>query len=36
MVAAEKGDLSVNIVTGKESSEGFTSAATIQVGPKSK
>jgi len=36
MVAAEKGDLGINVVTAGESSEGFTSVITMQVGPKSK
>ena len=34
MVAAEKGDLSVNIVTGTDDSDGYTSAITMQAGPK--
>jgi hypothetical protein len=34
MVAAEKGDLQVNIVTGSDNSDGFTSVVTMQVGPK--
>lgn len=36
MVTAEKNDLMVNVVTGSDSSEGFTSVLTMQVGPKSK
>ena len=34
MVAAEKDDLTVNIVTGTDDSDGYTSAITMQVGPK--
>jgi hypothetical protein len=34
MVAADKGDISVNIVTGSDNSDGYTSAVTMQVGPK--
>jgi len=36
MITAEKDGLSVSIVTGAESSEGFTSAITMQVSPKAK
>lgn len=35
MIAAEKGDLVVNVVTGSDTSEGFTSVLTMQVSPKS-
>ena len=34
MVAAEKGDLQVNVVTGSDNSDGYTSVITMQVGPK--
>ena len=34
MVAAEKGDLQVNVVTASDNSDGFTSIITMQVGPK--
>jgi hypothetical protein len=34
MVAAEKGDLQINVVTGSENSDGYTSVLTMQVGPK--
>jgi hypothetical protein len=34
MVAAEKGTTSVNIVTGPDTSDGYTSAVTMQAGPK--
>jgi hypothetical protein len=34
MIAAEKGDLAVNVVTGTDDSEGYTSAITMQVAPK--
>jgi hypothetical protein len=36
MVAADKGNLGINVVTGSDSSDGFTSAITMQVGPKAK
>jgi hypothetical protein len=36
MVAAEKGDLTINVVTGSDNSEGFSSVITMQVSPKSK
>jgi len=36
MVSAEKGDLTLNVVTGSENSDGYTSVVTMQVGPKSK
>ena len=36
MIGAEKGDLTLNIVTGSDNSDGYTSIATMQVGPKSK
>ena len=36
MIGAEKGDLSLNAVTGGESTEGYTSVVTLQVSPKSK
>ncbi len=34
MVAAEKGDLQINVVTGSDNSDGYTSVVTMQVGPK--
>ena len=34
MVAAEKGDLQVNVVTAADNSDGFTSVITMQAGPK--
>jgi len=34
MISAEKGDLMVNVVAGSDTSEGFTSVLTMQVGPK--
>ncbi len=34
MVAAEKGDLQINVVTGSDNSDGYTSVITMQVGPK--
>jgi hypothetical protein len=36
LIAAEKDNLVVTIVTAGESTEGFVSVATIQVGPKNK
>jgi hypothetical protein len=36
MVAADKGSIGINVVTGPDSSDGFTSAITMQVGPKNK
>lgn len=36
MVAAEKGDLTINVVTGSETQDGFTSVVTMQVAPKAK
>ncbi len=36
MVAADKGALSVNVVTGSDSSDGYTSSITLQVGPSNK
>jgi hypothetical protein len=35
MIGAEKDNLTLNVVTGADSSEGFTSVLTMQVGPKS-
>jgi hypothetical protein len=34
MVAAEKGDLQINVVTASDNSDGYTSVITMQVGPK--
>jgi hypothetical protein len=36
MVAADKGDIGLNVVTGPDTTDGFTSAITMQVGPKAK
>jgi hypothetical protein len=36
MVAADKGAVSINVVTGSDSSDGYTSAVTLQVGPSNK
>jgi len=36
MVAADKGSISINVVTGSESTEGYTSVITMQVGPTNK
>ena len=36
MVAAEKGNLQLNVVTSSDNSDGFTSVITMQVGPTSK
>jgi hypothetical protein len=36
MVAAEKGAVAINVVTGSDNSDGFTSGITMQVGPSNK
>lgn len=36
MVTAEKGDLAVTVVTGEDTSDGFTSILTMNVSPKNK
>jgi hypothetical protein len=36
MVAADKGAVSINVVTGSDSSDGYTSVITMQVGPSNK
>jgi len=34
MIAAEKGNLTLNVVAGSDTGDGFTSVLTMQVGPK--
>lgn len=36
MVGAENGDLTINVVVGSETQDGFTSAITMQVAPKTR